>query len=36
MGHWLAWLATFLMVVGLISLTVGVHEWWLWRKERGK
>jgi hypothetical protein len=29
----LYWLATLMMIVGIISVTVGVTEWWKWRKE---
>jgi len=32
-NHWWYGLAVFLIVVGTISVAVGVSEWWHWRKQ---
>jgi hypothetical protein len=31
-SHWLYFLAAFLIVVGFLTIAVGVTEWWEWRK----
>jgi uncharacterized membrane protein YidH (DUF202 family) len=31
---WLQWIAAFLIVIGILSVGVGVTEWWKWRKEQ--
>jgi len=33
-GHWLNFLAAFLIVAGILSIAVGVSEWWKWRWKR--
>jgi hypothetical protein len=32
LSHWLQYIAAFTIVVGMLSLAVGVTEWWKWRK----
>ena len=31
--HWLYWIASFAVVVGLLCILAAVQEWWLWRLE---
>lgn len=31
-SHWLYFLAAFLIVIGILSVGVGVQQWWEWRK----
>lgn len=31
--HWLVWLAAFLIVLGILTIGVGIQQWWEWRKE---
>lgn len=32
LDHWLHFIAAFLIAVGILSLGVGLREWWQWRK----
>jgi hypothetical protein len=32
MTLWLHWIAAFLIVNGILSVVVGMKEWWDWRK----
>jgi uncharacterized membrane protein YidH (DUF202 family) len=36
MTHWLHWIASFLIVIGILSVAAGVQQWWEWRKENRK
>jgi hypothetical protein len=31
--RWLNFVAAFMIIVGLLSVGVGIAEWWRWRKE---
>ena len=33
-SHWLQFLAAFLIVVGVLSIALGISEWWRWRRGR--
>lgn len=33
-AHWLDWLAAFVIVIGILSVGVGMQEWWLRRNGR--
>lgn len=32
--HWMNFVAAFLIVIGILSVGVGVQQWWEWRKLR--
>ena len=31
-AYWLYWLASFLILAGMLSIAVAASEWWKWRK----
>lgn len=31
--YWLYWIASFLIVVAILSIGAFIQEWWTWRRE---